>query len=71
MGLLVSDPLAQFDVLVSVWAPPHLVQQGQFAAQVAVSVLDFYTDYFGLPYQLPKLGQSQTQTPRTSALQMI
>ncbi|XP_043236922.1 endoplasmic reticulum aminopeptidase 1-like isoform X2 [Amphibalanus amphitrite] len=43
------------NVLVSVWAPPHLVQQGQFAAQVAVSVLDFYTDYFGLPYQLPKL----------------
>ena len=44
-------------MLVSVWAPPHLVQQGQFAVEVAVSCLNFYTDYFGIPYQLPKIGK--------------
>ena len=49
-------------MLVSVWAPPHLVQQGQFAMEVAVSCLDFYTEYFGIPYQLPKIGNGRKTT---------
>ena len=42
---------------MSVWAPPHLVQQGQFAMEVAVSCLNFFTGYFGVPYELSKIGK--------------
>ncbi|XP_037080725.1 endoplasmic reticulum aminopeptidase 1-like [Pollicipes pollicipes] len=60
VAFIVSDythisATADNDVVVSVWAPPHLVQQGQFAREVAVSCLNFYGDYFGIPFQLPKI----------------
>ena len=40
---------------VSVWAPSHLIQQGNFALRAAVAILDRFSTVFGTPYTLPKL----------------
>ncbi len=41
--------------LVGVWATPGKKQQGQFALDVAVKILEYYESYFNIPYPLPKL----------------
>jgi len=41
---------------VRVWAPPEQINQGQFALDVAVKVLQFYEDTFQVDYPLPKQG---------------
>ena len=38
-----------------VWTTPGKSQQGQFALDVAVRLLPFFNDYFGIPYPLEKL----------------
>lgn len=43
-------------VRVSVFAPTHLIDQGQFALDTAVHVLEFLGDFFGIPYPMPKQG---------------
>lgn len=42
-------------VVVRVYTPRGKSEQGKFALQVAVKTLPFYTEYFGIPYPLPKL----------------
>ena len=44
-------------VSVSVYAPPDQITQASFALDVATKVMDFYEDFFGVPYPLPKLGK--------------
>lgn len=41
-------------VQVSVWAPPEQIDQGQFALDVAVKVLEYYEQIFKVDYPLPK-----------------
>jgi puromycin-sensitive aminopeptidase len=41
-------------VLVRTYATPHNVQFTDFALDVAVRTLEFYNDYFGIDYPLPK-----------------
>jgi len=41
---------------VRVWAPPEQIDQGQFALDVAVKVLQYYEDTFKIAYPLPKQG---------------
>lgn len=36
------------------WAPPEQIDQGQFALEVAVKVLEYYEDLFKVKYPLPK-----------------
>lgn len=38
------------------WAPPEQIDQGQFALEVAVKVLEYYEDLFKVKYPLPKQG---------------
>ncbi len=40
---------------VSIWTTPGKKQLGSFALDVGIRCLDFYNDYFGIPYPLPKL----------------
>jgi aminopeptidase N len=42
-------------VQVRVFTPPGEKERGRFALDVAAKTLDFFSDYFGLPYPLPKL----------------
>ena len=41
--------------LVRVWATRGKEQQGLFAVENAASMLDYFNDYFGIPYPLAKL----------------
>ena len=44
------------DLQVRVFAPEDLINQASYALGVAVKVLDYYNDFFGVPYPLPKQG---------------
>lgn len=49
--------LFYFDCLqISVYAVPEKIDQTAFALDAAVKLLDFYDDYFDIPYPLPKQG---------------
>ena len=41
--------------LVRVWATSGMEEQGRFALDTAVGLLDYFNDYFGIPFPLPKL----------------
>ncbi|XP_063309750.1 endoplasmic reticulum aminopeptidase 1 [Pelobates fuscus] len=41
-------------VKISVYAVPEKIEQGAYALEAAVKLLDFYEDYFDIPYPLPK-----------------
>ena len=40
---------------IRVWAPTHLSSQAAYAAYIAPRILDFYENYFGVKYALPKI----------------
>ena len=40
---------------VRVYTPLRKTEQGEFALDVAVRCLDYYEEYFQIPYPLPKL----------------
>lgn len=44
------------DISMSVYAPPNQMNKIDFALDTGVSITDFYIDYFGIDYPLPKLG---------------
>ncbi|KAI5740215.1 hypothetical protein M8J76_001759 [Diaphorina citri] len=41
-------------VSVSVYAPPDLLPQAKFALNTSTHMMDFYEEFFGVPYPLPK-----------------
>lgn len=45
-------------VAVRVYAPPELLSQTSFALNTATKVMDHYTEFFGVPYPLPKQGNN-------------
>ena len=45
----------QNGVEVAVWTPIGLTAEGAFPLDVAVKTLDYFTDFFDIPYPLPKL----------------
>jgi aminopeptidase N len=61
---LLAWAIGQFDyiqsktshgVTIRVFSPPGRANEGQFALDVAKRALDFFDDFFQLPYPLPKL----------------
>lgn len=42
---------------ISVYTVPEKINQAEYALNTAVTMLDFYDDYFGIPYPLPKQGE--------------
>ena len=43
-------------VQVRVFAPEDQINQAHYAVEVAVKVLNYYNDFFGVDYPLPKQG---------------
>uniref|UniRef100_A0A8C5HZ12 Aminopeptidase n=1 Tax=Gouania willdenowi TaxID=441366 RepID=A0A8C5HZ12_GOUWI len=59
VAYIVSDFLSvskitKHGVKISVYAVPEKIEQTTFALDAAVKLLDFYDDYFDIPYPLPK-----------------
>ncbi|KAJ8380663.1 hypothetical protein SKAU_G00014410 [Synaphobranchus kaupii] len=59
VAFIVSDflsvsKMSQHGVKISVYAVPEKIDQAEFALNAAVKLLDFYDDYFDIPYPLPK-----------------
>uniref|UniRef100_UPI003AAC3524 endoplasmic reticulum aminopeptidase 1b n=1 Tax=Centroberyx gerrardi TaxID=166262 RepID=UPI003AAC3524 len=59
VAFIVSDFLSvskttQHGVKITVYAVPEKIDQTAFALDAAVKLLDFYDDYFDIPYPLPK-----------------
>jgi aminopeptidase N len=44
-------------VSVSVYAPNEMISQANFALSTAADAMDFYEEFFGVPYPLPKQGK--------------
>jgi len=40
-----------------VYTVPDKIDQAHYALDAAVKLLDFYEDYFSIPYPLPKQGK--------------
>lgn len=60
VALVVSDynriqDTTKSGVTLSVYCPQHLSQQAQFALAAAVKLFDFFQNFFGVAYPLPKL----------------
>ncbi|BCU66784.1 leucyl aminopeptidase [Sulfolobales archaeon HS-7] len=49
----ISDKLGEREITVA--TPPGLANKGKFALEVAKRVIQFYENYYGIPYQLPKM----------------
>uniref|UniRef100_A0A4W4H0M7 Aminopeptidase n=1 Tax=Electrophorus electricus TaxID=8005 RepID=A0A4W4H0M7_ELEEL len=45
---------SQHGVEISVYTVPEKISQAEYALNTAVTLLDFYDDYFEIPYPLPK-----------------
>ncbi|XP_076010299.1 endoplasmic reticulum aminopeptidase 1b [Genypterus blacodes] len=59
VAFIVSDFLSvsrttQHGVKISVYSVPEKIDQTAFALDAAVKLLDFYDDYYDIPYPLPK-----------------
>uniref|UniRef100_A0A4W6ELQ4 Aminopeptidase n=1 Tax=Lates calcarifer TaxID=8187 RepID=A0A4W6ELQ4_LATCA len=59
VAYIVSDFLSvskttQHGVKISVYAVPEKINQTAYALDAAVKLLDFYDNYYDIPYQLPK-----------------
>lgn len=50
-----KEAITKDGVAIRVYATPDKVDQVDFGLDVAVKSLEFYNDYFGIPYPLPKL----------------
>lgn len=44
------------NITLSVFAPPTMINQADYALQVASHIFDFYQEFFGVEYPLPKQG---------------
>lgn len=47
----------QKKVSVSVYAPNDMLSQANFALSTAANAMDYYDEFFGVPYPLPKQGK--------------
>jgi puromycin-sensitive aminopeptidase len=50
-----SEGKGAADVPIRVWTTRGKAIQGEYALSIAISLLDYYNDYFGIPYPLKKL----------------
>lgn len=51
------DGQTQRGVSVSVYTPPPKTSMAKFALNITTHILDFFEDFFGVPFPLPKQGR--------------
>ncbi|KFP05341.1 Endoplasmic reticulum aminopeptidase 1, partial [Calypte anna] len=56
-------------VKVSVYTVPERIHQAGYALDAAVRLLEFYEDYFSIPYPLPKQGKSAIPDFQSGAME--
>lgn len=49
----------RYKIPLSVFAPPTMIGQADYALKVASTIFDFYQDFFGVHYPLPKQGMQR------------
>lgn len=42
---------------LSVYSTPAQLNKTKYAIEVGVNIIEYYIQYFGIPYPLPKLGE--------------
>ena len=45
------------NVKVSVYAPITMISQANYSLNIATQILEYYQEFFDVPYPLPKLGK--------------
>lgn len=45
-------------VSVSVYTPPPFISQADFALETATHIMDYFEEFFAVPYPLPKEGEN-------------
>ena len=48
------------NVSVSVYAPATIIHQADYALHSAITLLEYYQQFFTVPYPLPKLGTTSS-----------
>lgn len=48
--------MTRYKIPLSVFAPPTMINQADYALKTASVIFDFYQDFFGVYYPLPKQG---------------
>ncbi|CAH8299054.1 unnamed protein product [Schistosoma turkestanicum] len=52
----------------TVWARPEKIQSAEYALDIGIKLLEYFEDYFGIPYSLPKMDM--IAVPNTSEVAM-
>ena len=50
------------NVNVSVYAPATIIHQADYALHSAITLLEYYQQFFTVPYPLPKLGTTSSSS---------
>lgn len=53
----ISSQTLSRKINVSVYAPKDMIPQADFALKTATDIMDYYEEFFGVEYPLPKQGQ--------------
>lgn len=49
------ESFTQGKIPVRIYSPKEFIHQAKFASEITPKILDYFNDYFGIPYPLPKL----------------
>lgn len=44
-------------IKVSIYAPSKMISQANYALRISIKILEYYEDFFGVGYPLPKQGK--------------
>ncbi|NWS76330.1 ERAP1 aminopeptidase, partial [Crotophaga sulcirostris] len=74
VAFIVSDfksisKITSHGVKISVYTVPDKIDQADYALDAAVKLLDFYEEYFSIPYPLPKQGKSAIPDFQSGAME--
>jgi aminopeptidase N len=51
-----TESMTKRGIPVRIYSSAFQVEYTEYASNITANIVDFYEDYFGIPYPLPKLG---------------